>query len=167
MPLGMSQAYGGERSLPRVPLCAGMPQPTPYRLQPWRLSSAYRFKTLSARYPYPRTYPSRELLPREGDSCPPQLPLHPSLSLLTPPRRLVPQPCHRQPSTGSGERLKGIGFAGPGIWEEEVQESAVLAHSIPQTAHVWLIRRIKEGNCRSGCCEVESGGRGAAELRTG
>lgn len=39
-----------------------------------------------------------------------------------------------------------------------MQESAVLAQSTPQTADVWLIRRIKEGNCKSGCCEEESGG---------
>lgn len=77
----------------------------------------------------------------------------------------LPPPAQHRLRTG--ERLKGIGFAGPGIREEEMQESAVLAQSTPQTAHVWLIRRIKEGNCKSGCCEEESGGRGAAELRTG
>lgn len=179
MPLGMSRVYGRERSLPLgTSLRQHAPaQPVQATTTPGPaacelgLSSACRFKTLSARYPYPCAYPSYELLlPWGGGRAAgrakaavysPQLPPHPGLSPHTPPRAgtsALPLPAQHR--LRAGERLKGIGFAGPGTWEREMQERAVLAQSTLQTVRVWVMWRIKKGNCSSGCCEVGSGGRG-------
>ena len=177
MPLGMSRGYGGERSPPlgarlcwRAPAhrtqATATPGPAACGLG---LSSARRFKALSARCPSPCAYPSRELLLPWGGgraagrakAAPysPQLPPRPSLSPRTPPgTSALPLPAQR--GLRAGEGPEGIAIAGPGTREGETQQSTVLARSTSQTAHVWVIWRIKKGKCSSGCCKVGSGGRG-------